>query len=126
MLKLLPANASTLISLSLTDMFLNPQGSWEKIFKMVRQRLSLTHAYFDGKLCNSVRPGLDHDDYGWNQCAAMEDEWNFDWYSDDEGDEGGVALGRKLASYLIDGTSNPLNRESKTATQRGHDSVATN
>ena len=113
LMKLLRTNATTLRCLALTDVFLNPQGSWEKIFRLVRQRLNLTHAHFNGHLCDSVRIDAESDQY--SHCTGMEDGWDFNWYSDDEDDEGGVELCRKLRAHLVDGEPSPLSRKTKTA-----------
>ncbi|KAF2124629.1 hypothetical protein P153DRAFT_360833 [Dothidotthia symphoricarpi CBS 119687] len=112
--KLLRSNRKTLKDLSLQDIYLNPRGSWTRIFKMIRNRLSLTSAQFDGVLCDSVRPNVPLDRF--NHRAGVEDGWDFMWYSDEGEDE---RLGYALSDYLVKGPVCPLTYDMKIAVQKG-------
>lgn len=109
--KPLQSNAATMQGLALADIFLSPRGSWENIFRVVRCHMDIKSARFHGVLCDSVQPGLGPD--RWNHMARLEDGWNFNWYSDEEEDEGGEELERRLTKHLVEGGEYPLSKERK-------------
>jgi hypothetical protein len=113
--KLLESNATTLKSLILADIFLSPHGSWERIFRKVRDRIDLTSAHFTGYLCDSVQYDLNWDDVDNRLYNGMEDGWDFIQHSDDI--EGGLRT--QLPKYLIDGAEYPLKPDNRLGSTRG-------
>ncbi|KAK7186273.1 hypothetical protein DPSP01_005097 [Paraphaeosphaeria sporulosa] len=102
---LLASHASSLRSLSLSDVCLDPPGSWEAILTDLQPHLSLSSAtfsqfLFDARIDSFLR----------GRSALM------GWYCDsEESVEAMSSLGPRLEKFMVKGGACPLNEEKKVA-----------